>query len=37
MKTNKPKLKTSRKTRITIQLSQMLKMNAAHVIKILDM
>ena len=37
MKTNKPKLKTQRKTRLKIQLSQMLTMNAAHDIKILDM
>ena len=37
MKTNKPKLKTYRKTRLNIQLSQTLTMNAAHDIKILDM
>ena len=37
MKTNKPKLKTQRKTRLNIQLSQTLTMNAAHDIKILDM
>ena len=36
MKTNKPKLKTLRKTRLNIQLSQTLTMNAAHDIKILD-
>ena len=37
MKTNKPKLKTYRKTRLNIQLSQTLIMNAANDIKILDM
>ena len=37
MKTNKPKLKTYRKTRLNIQLSQTLTMNVAHDIKILDM
>ena len=37
MKTNKPKLKTQRKTRLNIQLSQTLTMNAEHDIKILDM
>ena len=37
MKTNIPKLKTYRKTRLNIQLSQTLTMNAAHDIKILDM
>ena len=37
MKTNKPKLKTQRKTRLNIQLSQTLIMNAANDIKILDM
>ena len=37
MKTDKPKLKTYRKTRLNIQLSQTLTMNAAHDIKILDM
>ena len=36
MKTNKPKLKTQRKTRLNIQLSQTLTMNAAHDIKILE-
>ena len=36
MKTNKPKLKTLRKTRLNIQLIQTLTMNAAHDIKILD-
>ena len=36
MKTKKPKLKTE-KTRLNIQLSQTLTMNAAHDIKILDM
>ena len=36
MKTNKPKLKTERKTRLNIQLSQTLTMNAAHDIKILE-
>ena len=36
MKTNKPKLKTQRKTRINIQLSQTLTMNSAHDIKILE-
>ena len=35
MKTNKPKLKTQRKTRLDIKLSQTLTMNAAHDIKIL--
>ena len=34
MKTNKPKLKTKRKTRLKIQLA--LTMNAAHGIKISD-
>ena len=37
MKTNKPKLKTYRKARLNIQLSQSLTMNAVHDIKILDM
>ena len=37
MKTNKPKLKTYRKTRLNILLSQTLIMNAANDIKILDM
>ena len=37
MKTNKPNLKTQRKTRLNIQLSQTLIINAAHDIKILDM
>ena len=36
MKTNIPKLKTYRKTRLNIQLSQTLTMNAAHDIKILE-
>ena len=36
MKPNKPKLKTQRKTRLNIQLSQTLIMNAAHDIKILE-
>ena len=36
MKTNKPKLKTQRKTRLNIQLSQTLTMNAAHDMKILE-
>ena len=36
MKTNKLKLKTQRKTRLNIQLSQTLTMNAAHDIKILE-
>ena len=36
MKTDKPKLKTQRKTRLNIQLSQTLTMNAAHDIKILE-
>ena len=36
MKTNKPKLKTQRKTRLNIQLSQTLTMNAAHDTKILE-
>ena len=36
MKTNKPKLKTQRKTRLNIQLSQTLTMNTAHDIKILE-
>ena len=36
MKTNKPKLKTQRKTRFNIQLSQMFKMSGAHDIKILE-
>ena len=36
MKTNKPKLKTKRKTRLKIQLTQTLTMNAAHCIKISD-
>ena len=33
MKTKKPKLKTQRKTRLNIQLSQTLTMNAAHDIR----
>ena len=37
MKTNKRKLKTQRKTRLNIQLSQTLTMNAAHDIEILYM
>ena len=37
MKTNKPELKIKRKTRLNIQLSQTLTMNAAHDIMILDM
>ena len=37
MKTNKPKLKTKRKTRLNFQLSQMLAMNTVHDCKILDM
>ena len=37
MKNNKPKLKTQRKTRLNIELSQTLTMNAAHDIKILGM
>ena len=40
MKTNKPrfkKKKTERKTKLNIQLSQTLTMNATHDIKILDM
>ena len=37
MKTNKPELKTYRKTRLNILLSQTLIMNAANDIKILDM
>ena len=37
MKTNKPKLKTYRKTRLNIQPSQTLTMNAVHDKKILDM
>ena len=36
MKTNKPKLKTQRKTGLNIQLSQTLTMNAVHDIKILE-
>ena len=36
MNTNKPKLKTQRKTRLNILLSQMLTLNAAHDIKILE-
>ena len=36
MKTNKPKLKTQRKARLNLQLSQTLPMNAAHDIKILE-
>ena len=36
MKPNKPKLKTQRKARLNIQLSQTLIMNAAHDIKILE-
>ena len=36
MKTNQPKLKTQRKTRLDIQLNQTLTMNAAHDIKILE-
>ena len=36
MNTNKPKLKTQRKTRLNILLSQTLTMNAAHDIKILE-
>ena len=36
MKTNKLKLKTQRKTRLNIQLSQTLTMHAAHDIKILE-
>ena len=36
MKTTKPKLKTQRKTRLNIQLSQTLTMNTAHDIKILE-
>ena len=36
MKTNNPKFKTWRKTRLNIQLSRTLTMNAAHDIKILD-
>ena len=36
MKTDKPKLKTQRKTRLNIQLRQTLTMNAAHDIKILE-
>ena len=36
MKANKAKLKTQRKTRLNIQLSQTLTMNAAHDIKILE-
>ena len=36
MNTNKPKLKTQRKTRLNMLLSQTLTMNAAHDIKILE-
>ena len=36
MKTNEPKLKTQRKTKPNIQLSQTLTINAAHDIKILE-
>ena len=36
MNTNKQKLKTQRKTRLNILLSQTLTMNAAHDIKILE-
>ena len=36
MKTYKPKLKTQRKARLNLQLSQTLPMNAAHDIKILE-
>ena len=36
MKTNKPKLKTERKTRLNIQLSQTPTMNSTHDIKILE-
>ena len=37
MKTNKPKLRTQRKTRLNIQLSQLLTMNVVHDSKTLDM
>ena len=37
MKTNKPKLKAQRKTRLDIELSQTLTMNAGDDIKILGM
>ena len=37
MKTSEPKLKTLTKTRLNIQLSQKLTMNAAHDMNILSM
>ena len=37
MKTDKPELQTQRKTRLDVQLSQTLTMNAVYDIKTLDM